>query len=502
MYYEDFTTVNLNPYEISSQIIAKDSSDLVYSVITKPDVGDVTIIDGIITYTPNTLQQSIERMVVKVENITNNSHVNLVYDINQVVVPRVSKTISHDGSVNLFDTIEVKVLFENTSDFTIENVTLLPNLSPGLNLLEAYYLDENNQEVIMTRTVNNFEIGDLNAKSSYTINLVYKSCAIPTDLIYCVGSYASFEMGGVFFEDTHGSNLKAPYIFDVVADVDGVLLKNSSYSAQIPIIEPSYSYLSYKIKTQGMLGKASVDSSNFSYTPNLDAVGVDKVVVEITNTQLNRTLDLTYSLTILDDEKPFDISIGVKLLDFLNNHVYLLGLNKISPVYFNCDIWNEGYIKNNVVVIPSVKETYASLLDELSDRVNELFENLYTTPSDSNSGFKAQIMRFLGVIGDIKHKVLSLNCVNNCDTQILGYFLSVISRSINALIKTYTTLESLVVLQGSVCTNHFDYMIGDFVNGVTKLYDISVSFNPLFNYFILSSSSSVKGYVPSYIPKF
>ena len=503
-YMSKYTIFNLNPLSISSPIVDASSNNLEYEVINPPSNGYVSIENGVITYTPDILQQSITRFIVGVSNVDNGVSIQLVYDINQVVIPSINKVITHNNTVDLFSSIKVNILFENTSQFILNDVYIWPSLSPGLSLNKAILLDENNNEINIIRSANNFSLENLEPYSAYNIEFTYEAFKIPTDLIYSIGSSGSFVFGGVYFEKLDGSKLVDPYIIYPVASIDVLLYKNNTYDKQIPIIEPAYPNLSYSIKKQGILGSATIDNSGvLSYDPIYNAIGYDEIIINIQNSQLNTSLDVSYKFNIIATSS--NKYLSCEFLEFLNDDIYLLEVNKYTSICFNCDIWLDGYIDNtNNISIPSIKKHFIELLNTLIFELDKILTDLNYDTINFDNGFKAQINRFLVVTLDIKNKISSLNCIPDCNDSVYGYFISVLASTINTIIKSYSTLDSLISIDTNNCNPclpHFNYLMPIFVNSITELHDISNSYNFLLSYFITSSYPKDKSYNATYIPK-
>ena len=506
MYASLSQSYNLNPVEIIPPLINIDREFLQYTVYNEPIDGEVEIVDGIIIYTPKVLKEGTNRFIINVLNTQTQKNIKLVYDIKQNVIPNISKTITHEDSVELYSNINVNIIFENKSDFAYEQVYIWPSLSPGLLLLQGALVNENNERINITREVNKFYLGNLEPRTSYNIEFIYQAVKIPTDLAYCIGSYGTFYMGYVHFGQLDGSKLEEPYIITPICKENIELYKNTTYTSQIPIIEINYEYLSYSIKTQGSKGSAFINEEGFfTYTPDINALGYDEVIISIENSQQSKTLEMIYKFYI-DEYIDTNTHLSYKLLKLLNENIYLLNTKSYDYICFNCDIWTNGYIdkSKNIEIMP-VKDSLIKLLDELIEKLNDILVNTVYRNIYNNNGFKAQVDRFLYVIKELKSKIRAISCRDSCDNSIYSYFVSLLSDTINALVRAYSLLDALVYPSEKHCTNcnkHLEYLMPIYVNTVSYLQEISKSYNSLLVYFTQIATMQDKSYNPVYFPKF
>lgn len=277
----------------------------------------------------------------------------------------------------------------------------------------------------------------------------------------------------------------------------------------MPITNPSYSYLTYELKTQGLLGTANINSVGLvTYTPLSSSLGLDTVVVSVSNTQLNRSLDITYNFNIVSiPTPPSDYTISDRLLLLLENDVFMGSLSNLNivpnNVCFDCNLYNNGYTHNNILIINPIKPTLLSILTDLINNLNSILYSS-TTHSCSDFGFKAQVDRFLNIVLDLKNSINILICdINCCNFNLVSQLFGLLSQTIINLIDITTNIEGALNYCSSncnTCYNSLDSFMSNIINKSTALASISNNWRFLTLSFMSCSNNSYKPYVASYVP--
>lgn len=328
-YVGSLKVINVTPISTTPPIINTTSSNLSYSIITNGTRGNATLTGATITYTPNTIQQVTDRFIIKVLNSDNNTFINLVYNVAQVVVPIFRYFPVVPSTVNLYSYATGVYTFYNDATFDTTNLLISASIAPGTLLTQATLTRPNGDTTDMVRTGNQFTVGTLYANSYVQVNFTYKAVMIPTDLNYTPYGTSSFVIGGVNF------NLVAPGgTITPIANLEYTIPENQVYSGVIPIIDPLYYALSYSLKTQGSLGVATVNSSGLvTYTPNPNVIGTDNIVIKIQNSQQNTNMDVNYTFNIVS---PVNLSTTFALTIF-ENQVLNENIAIVDPNYPNWD---------------------------------------------------------------------------------------------------------------------------------------------------------------------
>ncbi|MGL5314837.1 MAG: Ig-like domain-containing protein, partial [Peptostreptococcaceae bacterium] len=512
--YSDILDVtNTNSVSTIAPLINPTATDISYTIVSQPSKGSVNLSQTTIAYTPSTLQQTTDQFVIRVINSSNNKSINLIYNINQVVVPMINVIVNNGTSVDLYSTVMSTITLQNLSSYPITNIHTSPSLAPGFVIPEAQIVSTPVHTDIV-RIANNFTIGNLDGNSSITWSFTYQAVMLPTDLIYLIGGSLSFTFGGIYFESSGGSNPEPQNIILPIANLDATVSKNQEYSVQIPVLEYHYPPLSYSITSQSSFGNATVNSSGMlTYTPNNNFVGTDNVTVTITNSQadLDTTLDVNYTFTVVDPiNPPCPNDIPDKLVQLLNYDVYLMALQDLTlseNVCFDCELWTNGYSDSSaIVIIPPISTSLIAILTQLSNKLVNVLNDNSLNAQCSQASFKSQVERLLAIINDLKSKISLIQCNNNtCNESLFSSLLSLLSNTLDILITVSSTLNGLLGIctnNCSVCDSSFSNLMSIFINSTTLLYNLLLSWSNITMAFMNLSvnSSSSKSYVPMYVP--
>lgn len=511
-YIDTIQVTNVDSENIVLPLVNPTDPNISGLVINQPTKGSVILTQTNITYTPNTLQQTTDQFIVQLINTSNDKFVNLIYNVNQVVDPMINMIINQGPTVELYSTVTSTITLQNLSNFIMSDVHTWPSLAPGFVIPEAKITNSLGAQVDMIRIANNFTIGDILGNSSATWTFTYKAVMLPTDLLYSVGETIGFTFGGVYFDDTTGSNLEPSNTITPIANIDITVNKNEVYSELIPIIENDYPYLSYSVKTQGSFGSATVSPIGLlTYTPNSNFIGTDNLTITINNSQpgVNTTLDINYLFDIIEPINiPCPDDIPSKLVKLLNYDVYLMALQKGSiseDVCFDCTLWNNGYTDSaGDVIIPPISASLVTILTQIANELQSILNDNNLNGECNQYGFKTQVDRLLFIINDLKNKVLSINCNNNsCNSSMLSSLLTLLSNTLDTLIVVMSTLNGLLGICSNnclTCNLSFSNLMGIFINSITQLSNLLNSWNTIVITFISLNTFIDRPYVAGYVP--
>lgn len=480
--------INVTPVYSDFPLVNPLSSNIVYTLTDAPAHGQAVINQSSVTYTPSTLQQIDDIFVIKVTNTILNTSVNLVYDVDQIVVPMINISVDQPSTVNLFSTVDSIITLENTSSFPMTNIQTVSFLAPGFLLIDGEIVSDI-PPFDMVRTTNKFTIGDLDPNSSVSWMFTFEAVQLSTDLLYSIGGNLTFDFGGQHFESSGGSDFSPSNTFTPISNIVKTIYANTTFDEVIPIIEPHYPHLSYSIKTQGALGTATVSALGMvTYTPQPNVTGTDSFVVAISNSQLNTNIDVNYLFTIEKVAPPCPDDLPYKLVTLLNEDIYLKALERngiTADICFDCNLWNVGYTDTSgELIIPPIKTALTTIFAEIETQLQDILSSTSLNVPCSDCGFTTQVSRLLNIVEQIGTQISFINCnPASCDPVVWANLLAVLSDTLDILIAITSTLDGLLGICSHNCTDQFNNLMVVFINSITDLYNTLQSWNDIGAYF-------------------
>lgn len=197
-------------------------------------------------------------------------------------------------------------------------------------------------------------------------------------------------------------------------------------------------------------------------------------------------------------------TLVINLTDLLNDDLYLGALTTAgvtATVCFDCNLWNNGYTDDGVLVIPPIKTTVLSNLNAVKTEL----EVIIADPLITDYGFKTQVQRLLDTVNELINKITSLQCSPSiCDANIMPDFLAelvmtiiqmiVILEYLNGLMSYYEYCDCLGI-------SLFSLFMGKFINAITEFQGYLGDWNSIVMAFFQLGAAATKDYVASYMPR-
>ena len=196
--------------------------------------------------------------------------------------------------------------------------------------------------------------------------------------------------------------------------------------------------------------------------------------------------------------------------NFLNDDILLGGLNDNDitfEVCFDCNLWNYGLKVESddcdcdEVLIKPISSSFVSLLEKLE----RFLKNQLCDPTNRDFGYKSQLERLLYIIIDLKNKVVSIKCVDPCESySILATLLSTLIETILSIISCIEYINSIITYHNNCGCSSIkvkEILIGKLINNITEIQYLLQDWYGIVVTFFYYSSTSAKSYIASYIPR-
>lgn len=201
----------------------------------------------------------------------------------------------------------------------------------------------------------------------------------------------------------------------------------------------------------------------------------------------------------------------LQIMSFVHDDLLLGALDSnpsFYPVYFDCTLWNCGYMINNPsddecceMIIPSIRSSILILLDKIMTTLNAQLLDY----SNNNFAYKTQVDRLLHIVIDLKNNILAINFIDNClDPNMNAILLSTLIDTCLQLIYILEVLNTLISYMNNCIPSGkkvFEIFMGRFINAITALITIMPDWQVIVITYLQSTTSNTQSYVASYAPR-